>query len=164
MGGNARTVREGLVVGLIGYASVAAFFTLFDVLAGRGPTFTLNLLGKVVFRGARDPSILTLPIPADATAMVLYNFFHLFVALAVGSFVAWLVARVEAEPRRGRVAAAVVLGGYAVTVAAVGWLSRGIAPLVPFWTVVVVNTLAAVGGGLFLWRAHPGLWGRIGGA
>ena len=155
-----RTVREGVVVGLLGYAAVAAFFTLFDLLAGRGPIFTLNLLGKVVFRGARDPAILQLPIPPDVGAMLLYNFLHLLVALSVGLFVACLVAKVESQPRRAYPALWVMLAGYGITVAVVAWLSRGIAPLLPLWTVVLVNTLAAVAGGTFLWRAHPGLWGR----
>jgi len=155
-----RTVREGLVVGLIGYAAVAVFFTVFDLLAGRGPVFTLNVLGRVVFRGARDPAILQLPIPADVTAMVMYNFFHLSVALAVGVFAAWLVGRVEAKPERGLLALMVILAGYVATVLAVARLSRGIEPLLPFWTIVVVNTLAAIGGGAYLWHAHPGLWTR----
>lgn len=164
MAGATRTVREGLAVGLIGYATVAIFFTLFDLLAGRGPVFTLNVLGRVVFRGARDPAILQLPIPADFTAMALYNFFHLFVAVVVGLFAAWLVQRVEARPERGLPALLVILAGYVVTVVVVARLSRGIEPLLPFWTIVVVNTLAAVGGGAYLWRAHPGLWRRVRGA
>lgn len=161
MARSGRTIREGVAVGLIGYAAVAAFFTFFDLLAGRGPVFTLNILGRVVFRGARDPSILRLPVPADVGAMVLYNFLHLAAALAVGLFVAWLLTRVEEDPKRGALAAVVILGGYVTTVAAVGWLSRVVAPLIPFWTIVVVNTLAAVGGALYLWRAHPGLWARV---
>jgi hypothetical protein len=164
MAGTTRTVREGLIVGLIGYAAVAVFFTFFDLLAGRGPVFTLNVLGKVVFRGARDPAILQLPIPADVTAMVMYNFFHLFVALAVGLFAAWLVEGVESRPERGLLALLLILAGYVVTVVAVARLSSGIEPLLPFWTIVAVNTLAAIGGGAYLWRAHPGLWKRVRGA
>ncbi|MDH5590021.1 MAG: hypothetical protein OEZ65_07855 [Gemmatimonadota bacterium] len=158
---NGRAVREGVTVGLIGYAAVAAFYTLFDLLAGRGLVFTLNLLGKVVFRGVRDPAILQLPIPADVGAMVAYNFVHLVAALAVGLFVAWMVARVEDRPERGMVVSLVMLGGYVITVWAASRLTVDVAPLLPVWTIVTVNTLAAVGGAVFLWRAHPGLWGRV---
>ncbi len=161
MAGQRQTVRDGLLVGAIGYVSVALFFTLFDLLAGRGPVFTLNVLGKVMFRGARDAAILQLPIPADVGAMAMYNFFHLVVALAVGLFVTWLVEQVESRPERGIVVMVVILGGYVGTVLTVARLSAGIAPLLPFWTVVVVNTLAAAGGGFFLARAHPGLWQRV---
>jgi hypothetical protein len=33
--------------------------------------------------------------------------------------------------------------------------SEGTHELFPFWTVVVANTLAAVGMGLYLWNRHP---------
>ena len=33
--------------------------------------------------------------------------------------------------------------------------------LLPWWTVVTVNTLAAIGGGAYLWKAHPGLMDRV---
>jgi hypothetical protein len=49
-----RTMREGIVVGLIAYASVAVFYSAFDLLAARGTLYTVDLLGKAVFRGLRD--------------------------------------------------------------------------------------------------------------
>jgi len=153
-------VREGVVVGLIGFVAVALFYMLFDLLAGQGFLFTLNLLGKVLFRGVRDPAILQLPIARDVGAMAAYNFLHLAVSLAVGLFVAWLVDLVEENPGRGRSVLLVMVGGYLATVAALAVFARGIA-LLPLWSIVSVNTLAALGGGLYLWRAHPALWTRI---
>ena len=64
-----RTVREGLVVGIIGYAAVAVFYAVFDFLAARGGLYTVNLLGRAVFRGLRDPAVLQLPLPADPGAI-----------------------------------------------------------------------------------------------
>ncbi|HSG07031.1 MAG TPA: hypothetical protein VLA36_01650 [Longimicrobiales bacterium] len=155
------TVREGIVVGLIGFTAVALFYTLFDLLAGQGFLFTLNLLGKVIFRGVRDPAVLQLPIARDVGAMAAYNCLHLVVSMAVGLFVSWLVDLVEESPRRGRPVALVMAAGYVATVSAVALFARDVAPLIPFWSVVAVNTLAALGGGLYLWRTHPGLWGRV---
>ena len=43
-----RTIRDGLIVGLIAYASVAAFYAVFDLLAARGALYTVDLLGKSV--------------------------------------------------------------------------------------------------------------------
>ena len=154
-------VREGLTVGLIGFAAVAAFYTVFDILAGQGWFFTLNLLGQVLFRGVRDPAVLQLPMPLDVGAMTAYNFLHLFVSLAVGLFVAWLVDLVEESPHRGYATLGILLMGYLATVAAVALFARDVAPLLPLWSVVTVNTLAALGGGVYLWRAHPGLWARV---
>lgn len=154
------TLREGLVVGLIGYAAVAVFYAAFDVLAGRGAVFTLNLLGKVMFRGVRDPAILQLPIAPDVAGMVMYNFVHLLVALSVGLFVAWLMAKAEERPKIMVPVLGVAVAGYIVTVVAVAFLTQWISLLLPLWTIVTVNSLAALGGGAFLWRAHPGLWVR----
>lgn len=154
-------VREGVVVGLIGFTAVAVFYTLFDLLAGQGFGFTLNLMGEVVFRGVRDPSVLQLPMERDMGAMAAYNFLHLFLSLGVGGFVAWLVDRVEENPRVGYSALLIMVAGYGLTVAAVAMVAREIGPLLPFWTIVTVNTLAAAGGGVYLWRSHPDLWGRV---
>ena len=158
------TVREGLTLGLIGFGAVAVFYTVFDVLAGQGWFFTLNLMGQVLFRGVRDAAVLQLPMPLDIGAMAGYNFLHLLVSLAVGFFVAWLVDLVEENPRRGYAAVAIMLAGYLTTVAAVALFARDVAPLLPLWSVVTVNTLAACGGGVYLWWAHPGLLARVRGA
>jgi len=147
-------------LGMIGYAAVAVFYAAFDVLAGRGAVFTLNLLGKVMFRGVRDPAILQLPIAPDVAGMVMYNFVHLFVALGVGLFVAWLMAKVEERPQTLYPVLGVAVAGYVVTVVAVAFLTQWASLLLPLWTIVTVNTLAALGGGAFLWRAHPDLWAR----
>ena len=158
------TMREGLIVGLIGYASVAVFYTLFDLLAGRGWVFTLDLLGKVLFRGVRDPSVLQLPMQPDLGAMFVYNMLHLAISLGVGLLVSGLVARAERRPRIGYSVLLVLAAGYLITVAAITVFARDIAPLLPLWSIVIVNTIAATGGGLFLWHNHPDLWGRVRGA
>ena len=76
-----RTVPEGLVAGLVAYVAVAAFYAAFDLLAARGALYTLDLLGKAVFRGLRDPAVLRLPFQHDLVAMVLYNGLHLLLSL-----------------------------------------------------------------------------------
>ena len=159
-----RTASEGLALGLIGFGAVAVFYTVFDVLAGQGWFFTLNLMGQVLFRGVRDPAVLQLPMPLDVGAMVGYNFLHLFVSMAVGFFVAWLADLVEENPRRGYAVLAIMLAGYVATVVAVALFARDVAPLLPLWSVITVNTLAACGGGIYLWLAHPGLLARVLGA
>jgi membrane-bound metal-dependent hydrolase YbcI (DUF457 family) len=160
MGRKRSVAREGILLGLIGYGAVAVFYALFDLLASRGAVFTLNLLGKVLFRGARDPAILQFPISTDIRAMVAYNFLHLFVALAVGLFVAWLVARVEERPSLGPPVLALLVSGFVATIVLVRFLTQEVGPLLPFWSIMIANTLVALGGGTFLWYAHPGLWSR----
>ena len=76
-----RTLAEGLMLGGLAYAAVAFFYAAFDVLAARGSLYSVDLLGKALFRGLRDPSVLQLPIALDPTAIFLYNGLH-FVTLA----------------------------------------------------------------------------------
>lgn len=156
-----RVVRDGLVVGLIGYAAVALFYSFFDVLAARGPVFTVNMLGRALFRGVRDPAILLFPVTIDRGALLAYNAVHLVVALAVGVFVTTLVARADEDPSRRRWTAAVLVAGGVATILAVGLLSAPIRPLLPWWSIVVANVLAAVAAAAWLAHQRPGVWRRM---
>lgn len=149
------------MLGLIAYVAVAGFYALFDFLAARGLFYTLNLLGLTVFRGARDPSLLQFPISYDVTAMALYNGVHLAASLVIGLIVAGLAFLPEQRPRLARPAAAVIAAGFVVTILAVGFLSRPIRPLLPWWSIVVANALAVLLAGWYLLRKHPGLWHRL---
>src|SRR5690242_1315124 len=98
MSGQRRTIGDGIVIGLIGYAAVALFYGTFDFLAARGALYTVNMLGRAVFRGVRDPSILQFPVDFDTGAMLAYNALHLGLALAIGLIVAELVSFAERRP------------------------------------------------------------------
>ncbi|MGQ0704131.1 MAG: hypothetical protein ACT4PM_13450 [Gemmatimonadales bacterium] len=156
-----RPVREGLIVGFLAYLSVAVFYALFDLLAARGPLYTVNMVGQAVFRGLRDPAVLQLPVPLDTGAIFTYNALHLFVSLAIGIIVVQLVAQAERTPARGRLALAVIVAGFGVTILAVGFLTRSIRPVLPWWSIVVANGLAVVLAGFYLTRRHPGIWRRL---
>jgi hypothetical protein len=149
------TIRQGVVVGLIGYAAVAVFYTVFDVLAARGSLFTVDLLGKAVFRGFRDPAILQLPVRIDADAVLLYNALHLGAALVIGQVVTHLVALADRKPRRGPAVLLVLVGGFVATVLAVGWLTGTIRPLLPWWSIVVANAAAVLLAGGWLVTRRP---------
>jgi hypothetical protein len=159
-----RGLREGIVLGLIGYAAVAVFYAIFDVLAARGSLYTVNLLGLAVFKGLRDPSVLQLPVAFDGAAIGLFNGLHLIVALGIGFVVSWLVSQVEGPPAQARLALLSIGAGFLVTIFAIGMLSSPIRALLPWWSVVVANVLAVVVGGAYLLRRHPGLLSRVGAA
>lgn len=156
-----RIMKEGLVVGFIGFAAVALFYAAFDFLAARAFLFTVNLLGQAVFFGLRDPSVLMMPMAIDFTAVVLYTILHLIVALAIGLFVAWLVAHLEGPPAQARLAILLIVAGFLVTIFAIGMVSSPIKTLLPWWSVVVANVLAVVVAGAYLLRKHPGLGRRV---
>lgn len=156
-----RTIREGLVVGVIAYAAVAAFYAVFDVLAARGSLFTVDLLGKAVFRGLRDPSVLQLPIQPDLTVIALYNGFHLVLSLSIGLVVTGLVELAEREPSYARAVSFTIVSGFVVTIAAVGLVSAPIRPVLPWWSIVLANTLAVFFAALYVVRKRPSAWRRL---
>lgn len=152
-----RTAREALVVGLIAYAAVAVFYTCFDLLAARHPLFTVDLLGKAAFRGLRDPSVLQFPIRIDLTAIVLYDAVHLLAALAIGLVVTLMVDDMERHPARAPLMLMLLVAGGPATVILVGVLTEPLRPLLPWWSIVVANVLAALLGGAYLLTKRPAL-------
>lgn len=156
-----RTVRDGLVVGFIAYAAVAAFYAVFDVLAARGSLYTLDLLGKAVFRGLRDPSVLEAPLQPDRAAMAMYNVLHLALSLAIGVVVSWIVAQAERHPQQARLAGLAIVAGFVVTILGVGMLTAPMRPVLPWWSIVVANLLAVLLAGSYFIRKHPGTWRRL---
>lgn len=152
-----RIAREGLVVGLIGFAAVALFYAAFDFLAARGFLFTVNLLGQALFFGLRDPSVLAMPMAIDLNAVLLYTILHLVVALIIGQVVAWLVAQLEGPPAQTRLAVLVIVAGFFVTIFGIGLISSPIKALLPWWSVVLANVLAVMVAGAYLLGRHRGL-------
>jgi hypothetical protein len=156
-----RTLRDGIVVGLIGYASVALFYSAFDILASRGMFYTVNLLGKALFRGLRDPAVLMFPLEIDVTAAFLYNLVHLAAALIIGVVVTVLVVVAEQHPSRRAVVRIILVAGFFVTVALIATLTTPIRPLLPMWSVVAANAIAAIIAGTYLLSRRPGLWSKL---
>ena len=154
-------LQEGVLVGLVAYASVAAFYAAFDVLAARGPLYTVNLLGRAVFTGERDPSVLQFPMPLDWTSIFWYNALHLVLSLAIGLVVVRLVTEAERAPERARAMLFTIVAGFVVTILAVGILTSPMRPLLPWWSIVLANVVAVVVAGSYLRRTHPGIWDRL---
>ncbi|HEX7121037.1 MAG TPA: hypothetical protein VF178_01615 [Gemmatimonadaceae bacterium] len=161
MSSTIRPMREGLVVGLIAYVAVALFYAAFDILAARGTLYTVDLLGKAVFRGLRDPGVLFLPSQPDVVAIFWYNALHFVLALAIGLVVTSLVAYAATHPSHAWATMGVVAAGFVVTIALVGVVSTPIRPVLPWWSIVLANTLASVLAGTYLLARHPGLLGRL---
>lgn len=159
---SARMMREGLMVGLIGYFAVAVFYAVFDVLAARGTLFTVDMLSRSMFHEAPTIALLDFPRGAvDTAAIFWYNLLHLGTSVAIGLTVVALVEHAERHPVRSRLVAAVLVAGYVATILVVGMLSRSIRPVLPWWTIVTVNTAAVLLGGAYLTQRRPGLPRRL---
>lgn len=156
-----RVLAEGVVVGLIAYAAVAAFYAVFDVLAARGALFTVNMLSQSLFVGPPDPASLSFPIDLNLALIFRYNALHLVASLAIGFTVVGLVEYAQRVPSRSRLVLFVIVAGYASTIVAVGLLSRTIRTVLPWWSIVAVNSLAVVLSGAYLARKRPGIVGIL---
>ena len=153
--------REAVSVGLIGAAAVAAFYAAFDQLAARGPLYTVNLLGLSLFKGVRDPVVTQLPIAIDAAGIVMYSAVHLALSIIIGFIVTRLIAQAERDPGQARTMLALVVAGYVLTIAGIGYVTAPMRDLLPWWSIVVANTAAVLVTATWLRRRHPGLARRM---
>lgn len=146
------TVREGLVVGSLGAAIVAAWYFAFDAAAGR-PFHTPNALGKVFFLGDFEPGARQI-VPEIVAG---YTVLHLvaFAIAGIGlTFLVHLASRnlgLRMGLWMGLVVAFFFFSGLAYL------LTTATGERVPLWSVVGGSLLAVVAMGWYLWRRHPSL-------
>ena len=153
--------RDGVIVGLIAYGTGAVVYSLFDLLASRGPLYSVNLLGLAVFRDVRDSGVLNFPVQLDLWAIFLYNGLHLSLSLLIGVAVMVLVGYAERTPQQALVMLLLIVSGFVVTIAGVGWLSIPIRPLLPWWSIIMANAVAVVTAAVYVTRRRPGILGRL---
>lgn len=156
-----RTLKESLIVGLIGYSSVAVLYAAFDFLAVRGSLYTVDLLGKALFRGLRDPAVLALPIELDMTTIFWFNGIHLLISLVIGFIIVAIISWSERKPAQRGIVLFAVIAGFIITIFAVAILTAEIRLLLPMWSIIVANVLAVLLGGTYLIRKHPGIHKRL---
>lgn len=82
------TVKQGLIAGLIGFATVAVLMFIVDLAAGRPPFYSAAALGSALFSGASDPNHVTV----TAANVLGYSVVHLAVFLAFGLIAAGLAS------------------------------------------------------------------------
>jgi hypothetical protein len=147
-----RIVREGFVAGLIGAASVAVWFLLVDLVAGR-PFFTPAMLGDALFWDVTDPAQVHVAFPI----VVGYTMLHAVAFMVVGLVAAILAYEVELFPSTlfiVVVAFAIFEFGFYLVVAI---FARPMLGALAWWNVAIGNAIAAAGMGGYLWKQHPKL-------
>jgi uncharacterized membrane protein YozB (DUF420 family) len=92
----------------------------------------------------------------------MYNAFHLVVSLGIGLVVTSLVEQAERHPSQALLVLFMILAGGVLTVFGVAYLTESMRPLLPWWSIVVANALAALLAGWYLIRRRPGLAQRLG--
>lgn len=146
------TVREGLVVGLLGAVVVAAWYFVFDVAAGK-PFHTPNVLGKVFFRGDLEPGVREI-VPRVVAG---YTVLHIVVFALAGIGLTLLVhlAARHLALRMGLWMGLVVV--FAFFAGLTYMLTTATGERLPVWSVVGGSLLAVAAMGWYLWRRHPRL-------
>lgn len=147
-----RALWEGMIAGAIGYAVVALFFVVVNLLQGRAAFHTAEALGLALFYGGAEAVGV-----GHAGPVIAYNGFHLVLFLVLGMAAAWLVAKSEQGPQFWYLASFallfVVLHMLGVLVVSAGALGGGLSPV----TVLGAGALAGVAMIYYLWRVHPRL-------
>ena len=87
-----RIMRDGLVAGLIGAGSVALWFLVVDLIAGRA-FFTPAVLGSAVFWGLRDPATVVVSLQP----VLAYTAVHILAFVIVGAAASFMIAEVEKD-------------------------------------------------------------------
>lgn len=147
----ATVATDGVVAGLIGAITVAAWFLVLDTLSGR-PFQTPNVLGTALFRrGAGLEAPETLPISLEMVGM--FTWVHALVFIALGGAASYLVAAVERRPSLGfglLLLFVVFQAGFTVAAAV---LAPQIIAIVGWIPILTANLLAAASMALYLgWR------------
>jgi hypothetical protein len=153
-------VVEGLVTGLIGYATVVALFALVNLLRGEALFQTPALLGSALFFGLREPMALE-PGPAPIIA---YNGVHLLVTLFIGLGASWLVFQTERNRPLWFLVFFVFLAGFIYSLVIVGVFAAEIAHVLSWPVILMANLAAGITAGGYLWRRHSTLLADLGAA
>ena len=128
---------EGVLVGLVGAATVALWFLIYDAATG-APLRTPGLLGAALFEGLRDAADLEI----STRAVLAYTVLHVAAFVAFGLAVAGLFALAD---RDRRVLFMLFMlfccfEVFAIALATVVWELLGHA--IPMWPFLVANGLA----------------------
>jgi len=147
-----RTIREGLIAGLLGAVAVMVWFLVLDVIR-RPLFFTPGALGSALFFGARGAT----EVQVSVETVLGYTGVHVVAFMIVGMIASALTEAARREPPLllGMVLFFVTLEVLFIGLLAIvaTWLLNSIA----WWMVVVANLIAGVVMGAYLLHEHPEL-------
>jgi len=150
----AQVLAQGLIAGVVGYAAVAVFFLLGNVVAGRSPFFTAAALGSALFYGVGDLSRLAI----EPGPILAFNGVHLLLSLIAGTITAWLVYETEKHHYLWYFVFFFFLAAFIFSTVVLGIIGTEIAHVMPWWTVLAANAIWMGSLGCYLWFQHRGLY------
>jgi len=159
MEGRRSIIRQGVVAGILGATTVALWFLVVDVFAGR-PLETPEVLGRGLLGvfGRERAGVVDSGGDTALFVVSLYTLFHYLAFIIVGIVAAAIVRAGEREP--GLLAGALILfvaieiGFYGLTALLAQTHALG---SLAWYQIGLANLLAAAVMGTYLWRRNPAL-------
>jgi hypothetical protein len=144
-------LRDAVVAGLLGAATIMVFFLALDTLAGR-PLHTPAVLGSVLLgRDVSTPEGLPVSLPV----VLLYTAVHSLAFLAVGYVAAWLFAVAAHHPQWIFGLLLFFILFFCAFLAVPVVTEPSVFRVVTIPKILGGNLLAAAAMGAHLWRRHP---------
>ncbi|HEX9565744.1 MAG TPA: hypothetical protein VF981_17315 [Gemmatimonadaceae bacterium] len=147
-------VREGVIAGTVGAATVALWFLVVDIIAGQ-PLYTPTSLGTAVM------NLFEWTAQSTAVPVVLYTVFHVGAFALIGTIAVAFVhlAQRDVSLLLGLVILFVAfeIGFYLLVLV----LDISLLGSLAWKQIAPANLLAALFMGGYLWRTHPALHGRL---
>jgi hypothetical protein len=153
-----RFLLDTLVAGLIGYATVAAFFGALNAAQGRSVFYTAALLGSDLLYGLEEPARLLI----SPDVVIAFNGVHLLLFLAAGAFMTWLTTLAERTPQGWYVVVVLFLLVMAHVFGLPVWFSHAVRAEIHLWHVVVATSMAALAMAAYFLLTHERLRATFG--
>lgn len=148
---------EGLVAGLIGYATIVFLYAAGNIVAGEWILHTPAVLGSAILgQPLADRVSASGPAP-----IFVYNGLHLLAFLGIGFGSAWLMRRIEVHPVEWYLAFFVFVMAFMFSLVVVFVVAVPVLDAFPTASVVWANLVAAGVVGTYLARRHRGLLREI---
>jgi hypothetical protein len=147
------TLSQGLIAGIIGFATVAVVLAVANIAGGRSPFYSANVLGSVLFYDVTDPA----SVPVTVLPVLAYTAIHLAVFVAFGLVAAALAALSDRGWQLWFVGLFFMIFISFHMFAAVQLLAapaRTVLSEAMIWVAGVAASIAMIG---YLVRAHPGM-------
>jgi hypothetical protein len=152
---DSRVYAEGIIAGLAGAATIAAWFFLLDTINGR-PFHTPAVLGSAIFGRAAGLST-TGDLPISLEIVLIYTWIHGLVFVVIGGIASKLIALAEDDANLGfGVLLLFVVFEFGFILVALVFAEPVLHALA--WPAILVGNLLAAGtmAGYF-WQRHPRL-------
>lgn len=148
-----RVYKEGIIAGVIGAATVAAWFLVVDMMHGR-PFYTPTVLGTALFgRGVWPATLETMPPSFEMVAM--FTWVHVLAFAVIGVVVARLIVMAERNPSLGFGFVLLFVILEACFTVAMMIVAEPVLRALTWPAILVANVLAAAVMAGYFWLRHP---------